>query len=59
MPKPSSQMETIIGTPRTPAAFSDSKNIPSAQLALPMVPKAISSPLWENCVISFSTSSSR
>ena len=38
------QTESSIGTWRTPAALTASQNIPSAQLALPIVPQAISSP---------------
>src|SRR5512141_357276 len=41
-------MEIAIGTCRTPAALSVSKKCPSEVLASPMVPKATSSPLWEN-----------
>ena len=59
MPKLSSQIESSIGTCSTPAALIDSQNIPSAQLALPIVPHATSSPLRENCVIDFNSSSSR
>ena len=40
-------------------ALSDSQNMPSAQLAFPIVPKAISRPPFENCVNDRSSSISR
>src|SRR3990172_2245930 len=59
MPYPSSQMESTTGACSTPMAFTASQNMPSAQVALPTVPNATSSPLRENCVNCLSSSTSR
>ena len=59
MPYPSSQIETSAGACSTPSALRVSQNIPSAQLALPMVPQAISSPPREKRVRPASSGSSR
>ena len=59
IPYSSSQIEISAGAFSTPIALIDSQNIPSAQLALPIVPKAISLPWFENSVNCWSSCSSR
>jgi hypothetical protein len=51
-------LAALNGICSTPPALMDSQNMPSAQLALPMVPQAISSPWRENWVIGWSSPTS-
>ena len=52
-------MEMTAGERRTPIAFTDSQNIPSAALAFPIVPQATSFPFLLNEFMSLSTSMER